>query len=280
MVQILHGGLIASRFYHSATIVFSHHHYPAAQPYLKGLTHHASRITHHAAMCKSELNFSLEACRHRWYHMIQPCSPGYNLTTCPNKMALEGWEIKCDFCPFCAGWPLNTGEFLLLGSQPHSRSNSFSHPLSRRSSLATPVSIARRDSKKERLTTSESASSYISPQDGKSALGALAALGSPVYAASERNRAMNQRVDNYFVAVPENIIDTQQTRRTSSGWGSIGGWSPMAEGIAEHPVQDLRRGSGSTSSSQSQGSKVKAEKGSSAWKKAKRRSQDLTNFFR
>lgn len=228
-------------------------------------------------MCKSELNVSLEACRHRWYHMIQSCTPGYNLTTCPNKMALEGWEIKCDFCPFCAGWPLDVGEFLLLGGQSHSRSNSFNDPLSRRSSLATPVSIARRDSKKGRLTRTDSASSCTSPQNGMSALGALAALGSPVHAASERNRAMNQRVDNYFVAPPENVIDTQQTRRTSSGWGN---WSPMAEGIAEHPVEDVRRGSNSTSSSQSQSSKVKAEKGSSAWKKAKRRSQGVTQFFR
>ncbi|QDS75228.1 hypothetical protein FKW77_000354 [Venturia effusa] len=195
-------------------------------------------------------------------------------------MALEGWEIKCDFCPFCAGWPLDAGEFVLLGSQPHSRSNSFNDPLSRRSSLATPVSIARRDSKRERLTRTDSASSYTSSQNGMSALGALAALGSPVYAASERNRAMNQRVDNYFVAVPENIGDTQQTRRVSSGWGSIGSWSPMAEGIAEHPIQDLRRGSISTSSSQSQIPKVRAEKSSSAWKKAKRRSQDFTKFFR
>lgn len=241
-------------------------------------------------MCKSELNVSLEACRHRWYHMIQPCTPGYNLTTCPFKMALEGWEIKCDFCPFCAGWPLDPGEFVLLGSQLHSRSNSFSDPLSRRSSLTTPVSIARRDSKNGRLSRSDSASSYTTPQNGRSALGALAALKSPVYAASEKNRAMNQRIDNYVITVPENVIDIRQTseirssRRRSGGWGSMGSWGSMAEGIPEHPiaerpVEDVRRGSYSTSSSQSQSSKVKTEKGPSVWKKAKRRSQDFTKYI-
>ncbi|KAE9985644.1 hypothetical protein BLS_006727 [Venturia inaequalis] len=195
-------------------------------------------------------------------------------------MALEGWEIKCDFCPFCAGWPLNPAEFLLLGSQLHSRTNSFSDPLSRRSSLTTPVSIARRDSKNGRLTRSDSASSHTSPQNGKSALGALAALKTPVNAASEKNRAMNQRIDNYVITVPDNVIDSRQTRRRSSGWGSMGSWNSVAEGIPEHPVQDLRRGSYSTGSSQSQSSNVKAEKSPSVWKKAKRRSQDFTKYFR
>lgn len=232
-------------------------------------------------MCKADLNLSLEGCRHRWYHMIQPCMPGFNLTTCPGKLALEGWEIKCDFCPFCAGWPLNAGEFVLLGSQPHSRSSSFSDPLSRRSSLATTVSVARRDSKRGSLTRTDSAASYASSHSGISALGALAALGSPVYAASERNRAMNQRVHSYFETVPGNVIDTQQTRRTSATWGSTGSRSPMAMGIAEDSAEDIRRGSNSTNSSASQNSKVTAiAKTGSAWKKAKRRSQDVTKFFR
>ncbi|TID24805.1 hypothetical protein E6O75_ATG04010 [Venturia nashicola] len=198
-------------------------------------------------------------------------------------MSLEGWEIKCDFCPFCAGWPLAPGEFVLLGSQVHSRSNSFSAPLSRRSSLTTPVSIARRDSKDGRLTRSDSVSSYTSPQNGRSALGALAALKSPVAATSEKNRAMNQRVDNYVITVPENVIDLRQTRRTSTGgWGRVGRWNFMPEDIHEDPVEDIRRGSYSTSSSQSQSHspRVKAQKGPSVWKKAKRRSQDFTQYFR
>jgi hypothetical protein len=218
-------------------------------------------------MCKAELNVSLEACRHRWYHMIQPCMPGSNLLGCPSKLVLEGWEIKCDFCPFCSGWPIDAGEFVLLGG--HSRSSSFNEPLSRRSSLATTVSVARKDSKRGTLTRADSAGS----------LGSGSAQGSPVFAAGERNRAMNQRVDSYFVTVPESVMDTQTRRTSMGGWGAAGSWSPSAEIIAEDD-EGHRRGSYSTSSSLSANSKVAAAtKADSAWKKAKRRSQDLSKFF-
>jgi hypothetical protein len=158
---------------------------------------------------------------------------------------------------------------VLLGSQPHSRSSSFNDPLSRRSSLATTVSVARRDSKRGSLTRSDSNKSY----SGQTA------LGSPVFAASERNRAMNQRVDSYFVAVPENVVDTQTRRTSTSGGWAMGSWSPTAENIVEDN-EDIRRGSNSTSSSLSASSKAVTAKAGSAWKKAKRRSQDLSKFFR
>jgi hypothetical protein len=220
-------------------------------------------------MCKAELNVSLEGCCHRWYHMIQPCMPGCNLLSCPNKLALEGWEIKCDFCPFCSGWPLDAGEYVLLGSLSHSRNDSLNGSLSRRSSLATTVSMARRDSRRASLTRSDSSGSY-SDQN---------VLGSPVYVASERNKAMNQRVESYFVAVPENVMDTQMRKpSTSAGWG-MGSWSPTSEDIIEDN-EDIRRGSNSTSSSRSGHSRAVVSKAGSAWEKAKRRSQDLTKLFR
>jgi hypothetical protein len=91
---------------------------------------------------------------------------------------------------------------------------------------------------------------------------------------------MNQRVDSYFDAVPENVTDTQMRRASTSGaWGSMGSWSPMTENIVEDD-EEIRRGSNSTSSSLSQNSKAVTAKADSAWKKAKRRSQDLSKFFR
>jgi hypothetical protein len=86
---------------------------------------------------------------------------------------------------------------------------------------------------------------------------------------SERNRAMNQRVDAYFVALPETIAENQG-RKSSSTW-----ISPTEEAEDE----DIRRGSGSTSSSGARGEHV-AEKASKVWQTAKRRSRDFTSFFR
>jgi len=225
-------------------------------------------------MCIAELNVSTEVCGHRWYHMVRSCIPGGNLLSCPSKLALEGWEIKCDFCPFCAGWPLDGGEFMLLGSQPHSRSSSFNDPLSRRPSLTTTVAAARRDSKRGSLARADSGASSVSAAS-------TSALGSPVYVASERNRAMNQRVDSYFVALPESVMETQGKAASQGAnmWGT-GSWSPNMENVQEEEAS--RRGSNSTAScsSANASAKVVTARAESAWKKAKRRSQDLSKLFR
>jgi hypothetical protein len=213
-------------------------------------------------MCVAELNVSLNSCSHRWYHLVRPCVEGANLQSCPSKLALEGWEIKCDFCPFCACWPLSGGEWMLLGGNPHSRSSSFSSPLSRTPSLTTSVAAARRDSRRNSSARSDTSS-------------IMSAAGSPVYYAGEKNRAMNQRVDSYFVQLPETIAETQQKRPGTSGTA----WGNWAVATPEGSVGgDLRRGSASTSSSTS--TKFVAEKAGKAWKTAKRRSRDLTGFFR
>ena len=61
-------------------------------------------------MCIAELNVSLLSCRHRWYHMVRPCQPSAHLSNCGQKLCLSGWEIKCDFCPYCSGWNLSDAE--------------------------------------------------------------------------------------------------------------------------------------------------------------------------
>jgi hypothetical protein len=204
-------------------------------------------------MCVAELNVSLNDCRHRWYHLVRPCVPGASLQNCPSKLALEGWEIKCDFCPFCANWPVGGGDFMILGGQPHSRSSSFSSPLSRTPSLSTSVSAARRDSRRGSLARSDTGVSE----------------GSPVHITSERNKAMNQRVDAYFVAPPETIAETLSRKSSSTS-------ATPAEEVED---ENVRRASGSTSSSGARGDHV-AEKAGKVWQSAKRRSRDFTSFFR
>jgi hypothetical protein len=224
-------------------------------------------------MCVAELNVSLNQCNHRWYHLVRPCYQGAGLQNCPSKLALEGWEIKCDFCPFCADWPLSGDEFMLLGGNPHSRSSSFSSPLSRTPSLTTTVAAARRDSRTGSLARSDSS---ISSSRSSNAAFPAALAGSPVHAASERNRAMNSRVESYFVALPEEVSEARNKRQSTA----TPTWANWAVPVEED--ESVRRGSDSTTSSTS--AKIAAEavagKAGKAWKTAKRRSRDLTGFFR
>jgi len=213
-------------------------------------------------MCIAELNVSLNECQHRWYHMLRPCVPGGNLNSCPGKIVLEGWEIRCDFCPFCSSWPLESGEFLLFGGSPHSRSSSISTPLSRTSSLSTTVNVARRDSKREVLSRSGSSSSISN----------MPALGSPVFSAGERNKAINSRVDAYFNAHPEVIAEARSKRTGNSGFGL-----PRADETEE---MFERRGSSSTNSSTTIGPTATSRAAKTWLKAARRKSSQVSSMFR
>ncbi|KAI9805591.1 MAG: hypothetical protein M1825_000842 [Sarcosagium campestre] len=97
-------------------------------------------------MCVAELNVALRSCGHRWYHLIDRCAPSHDLSNCPEKLALRGWETKRDFCPWCSGWGDPHGEFLRLlgGIRPSAVSGpGFTPPVSRRTSMVS----ARRESK-------------------------------------------------------------------------------------------------------------------------------------
>ncbi|KAF2263702.1 hypothetical protein CC78DRAFT_264770 [Lojkania enalia] len=129
-------------------------------------------------MCIAELNVSLLPCRHRWYHLQKPCSPSANLSTCGNKLGLAGWEIKCDFCPYCAGWNPPNSEYRLVGNDRTPTVGG----LSRTPSLS--LSMTRRESRRGSLSRSDSNTSIT-------------------MMAQEKNRAMNARVDAYFRVPPE-----------------------------------------------------------------------------
>lgn len=163
-------------------------------------------------MCIAELNVSLLPCRHRWYHLSSSCSPSANLGNCPGKLGLLGWEIKCDFCPYCSGWNVSPTEYRLVGND---RAPSIGG-LSRTPTLS--LSTARRESRRGSLSRTDSGSSITE-------------------IAQVKNRAMNERINNYFrVAQPEvssvpaplqeaededAVIATSPSDTSSEGHGSI-----------------------------------------------------------
>jgi hypothetical protein len=132
-------------------------------------------------MCVAELCVTVLPCQHRWYHLVRPCSPSSNLSTCGKKLGISGWEVKCDHCPYCHGH-VSEFEYKLIGDGP-------APPVGSLSGLArahsTSLNAARRDIRLDNITRTDSATSVGS----KSSL---------VTAASEKNRAMNSRLDAYF----------------------------------------------------------------------------------
>lgn len=134
-------------------------------------------------MCIAELNLSLMPCRHRWYHLSRACSPSTDLSNCDKKLGLTGWEIKCDFCPYCSGWNLSKSEYRLVGND---RAPAIGG-LSRTPSLS--LNTARRESRRGSLSRTDSSNS-------------IAML------AQEKNRALNARVDAYLRVAPEPSLPT------------------------------------------------------------------------
>jgi hypothetical protein len=132
-------------------------------------------------MCVAELCVTMLSCQHRWYHLVRPCSPSSNLSTCGKKLGISGWEVKCEYCPYCQGH-VSEFEYRLIGDGP-------APPVGSLSGLArahsTSLNAARRDIRLDEVTRTDSATSVGS----KSSL---------VTAASEKNRAMNSRLDAYF----------------------------------------------------------------------------------
>lgn len=137
-------------------------------------------------MCVAELCVTVLPCQHRWYHLVRPCSPSSNLSTCGKKLGISGWEVKCDYCPYCQGH-VSEFEYRLIGDGP-------APPVGSLSGLArahsTSLNAARRDIRLDEVTRTDSATSVGS----KSSL---------VTAASEKNRAMNSRLDAYFFPTNE-----------------------------------------------------------------------------
>jgi hypothetical protein len=64
-------------------------------------------------MCIAKLYATMLPCQHRWYHLDRSCSPSSNLSTCGERLGISGWEVKCEYCPYCYGHSVS--EYKLIG---------------------------------------------------------------------------------------------------------------------------------------------------------------------
>lgn len=189
-------------------------------------------------MCVAELNVSLQPCRHRWYHLLRPCSPTTNLSNCPNKLGIEGWETKCDFCPYCSSWNLSTTDFRLVGNDRSPSVGGLSRSPSLNYGSTTTLTSARRDSRRASLARTDST-------------GSIPALGlSVVEKTGEKNRAISARLDAYLGKNPDRKYsnsdgDTTDGEEIHSTRTSIHGRSPSTDGSDIMTKVDAQIASGS-----------------------------------
>ena len=170
-------------------------------------------------MCVAELCVSRLPCQHRWYHLVRPCSPSNNLSSCSKKLGISGWEVKCDDCPYCNG-DVSEYEYRLIGDGAAPAVGSLSG-LARAHS--TSLNAARRDIRLDNITRTDSVTSVGS----KSSL---------ITAESEKNQAMESRLDAYFFPSPDSPYPVTRDEEDDSGPAS-----PSDSSSTDHA--SLRRGS-------------------------------------
>ncbi|KAG9737734.1 hypothetical protein KCU73_g9918, partial [Aureobasidium melanogenum] len=151
-------------------------------------------------MCVANLNVSTQPCSHRWYTLVKPCSSTTNLSNCPSKLALEGWETRLESCPWCDDSASDSG---ILDDSTHrlfggsvSRSRSGSLGTSGTSAMPVAAERHRRQSSATNSTTSlskESSNRFTQDEDVL-----VEGLGR-----GEKARMMNWRLDVYLMAHPE-----------------------------------------------------------------------------
>ncbi|KAI9815266.1 MAG: hypothetical protein M1827_002746 [Pycnora praestabilis] len=113
-------------------------------------------------MCLAELDVSTQPCRHRWYQLVRGCQENNDFTKCKGKLSIQGWEKRCDFCPFCEGTPIDERQIRLIGNDrsPSTAGLGWTPPISRRQSLAS----AGQDSRTGILARSDSNTSLTASQ--------------------------------------------------------------------------------------------------------------------
>lgn len=176
-------------------------------------------------MCVAELNVSLLPCRHRWYHLSRSCTPSSNLANCGEKLGLAGWEIKCDFCPYCAGWNVSNTEYRLLGNDKSPAVGG----LSRAPSLSLSLATTRRESRRGSLARTDSSTSIT------------------MMAAQEKNRAMNARVDTYFRFPPDTMVLTESQDGELEAEGASESTSSSNSDVSSEAQESVRQDSISSS---------------------------------
>jgi hypothetical protein len=230
-------------------------------------------------MCIADLNVSTLPCQHRWYHLIRSCSPSSNLHTCPGRLAIEGWEIKCDFCPYCAGWDVaDNGSYKMIGTDRSpsvggiSRSNSVSTAmgvgsvnggLSMFGTPYVPLSAARRESR----AAAGSRRSSLARTDSSGSVSLMAREY------SEKNRATNARIDAYVASRPNQFLASSSVTPVVPEIATTTATTPTTSMVASAAAADEEPPSPTDSGS----SDDRTEKGSiKGWRKhAKRFSKGI-----
>jgi hypothetical protein len=146
-------------------------------------------------------------------------------------------------------------------------------PLSRRPSLTTSVSAARRESRKGSIVRNDSAASSRATE------GAPIFDFGPVYSAGERNQQLNARIDNYLNDYPEHL---ERVRSAPSGgnprWGSLSLSREIAE--PETPIYEEPEAQEEEVAKKGKSWRRKSKDLTGFAKAAKRGSIDLGRFFR
>jgi hypothetical protein len=141
-----------------------------------------------ANMCVAGLNVSTRPCHHRWYELIRTCSSSHNLSNCPSKLQLEGWEQRKEGCPWCdsSGGSDNT-TYRLFGSTSSASGSTSSSPVI--SAMGKPqLKRCDTDSTLSSLTRTGSFSTTGSEQRG------------------QRHREMNDRFHLYLTTLPHEVL--------------------------------------------------------------------------
>jgi hypothetical protein len=142
-------------------------------------------------MCVAGLNVSTQPCRHRWYELIRTCNDEHNLSNCPSKLQLEGWETRKEVCPWCDS---SGGEEEFVANTTHRLFGSTSSASG--SASSSPIISAMGKPQLKRADTD-------------STLSSLTRTGSFSTNGSERgqiNREMNDRFHLYLTTQPHEVL--------------------------------------------------------------------------
>ena len=140
-------------------------------------------------MCVAGLNVSTCDMNHRWYRLKRSCRSGYDLSTCPEKLKLEGWETRTDHCPWCHGSDsISHGTHLLFGNTPSAS------PFDQSPTYQVPSCTRSCRSNSENTLSSLS---------GLSRHSSTTSTGSDQ---GQRHRDMNERLHRYLNTYPHEIL--------------------------------------------------------------------------
>lgn len=152
-------------------------------------------------MCVAGLNVSTRPCSHRWYELRRACRSERNLSNCPDKLRLEGWENRSAGCPWCDGAsactvPITTHR--LFGSvSSASGASSLSSPTSPELGAITTAMTTATMTRERRSGSGTTLGSLSRHGSTASSVGSERA---------QRQRELNDRFNIYLTAQPHEVL--------------------------------------------------------------------------